>query len=317
MKKFFEEYGFVILASIVVILLIAMASPIGNIIKDNISHFINSSGDKVSNKLSQKEKYTISFNSNGGVLKEENILTMKSRDTFNTLFEGKHFSSTDDDEFLGYENYDFGSAITISTKLSFDDFKYAEYKGNPVQEWFGNWQNAGFGLGYDVQNDLFRLSVNNNGRYSIIGTKNIIKENETHWITGVYDADSKRIELYIDGVLQPVHFNQDTNILGPIKISEVPFGIGNNPSRDERWDIVQFKGDIYKAGLWTRAFTNDEIKDMVENDYINDAIININYESYIPKLEGKTFVGWYDKNGNKIKADTPVTRDMTLTAKWK
>ncbi len=51
MKSFFEEYGFVILAAIVVILLIAMATPIGTLIRSNISHIVESFGEKTTQKL--------------------------------------------------------------------------------------------------------------------------------------------------------------------------------------------------------------------------------------------------------------------------
>lgn len=51
MKKFFEEYGFVILAAIVVILLIAMATPIGTLIRSNVSHIVESFGGKTTQKL--------------------------------------------------------------------------------------------------------------------------------------------------------------------------------------------------------------------------------------------------------------------------
>lgn len=51
MKNFFEEYGFVILAAIVVILLIAMASPIGSLIKVQISNVIVSFGNATEMKL--------------------------------------------------------------------------------------------------------------------------------------------------------------------------------------------------------------------------------------------------------------------------
>ena len=51
MKSFFEEYGFVILAAIIVILLIAMATPIGTLIRSNISHIVESFGEKTNQKL--------------------------------------------------------------------------------------------------------------------------------------------------------------------------------------------------------------------------------------------------------------------------
>lgn len=51
MKSFFEEYGYVILAAIIVILLIAMATPIGTLIRSNISHIVESFGEKTTQKL--------------------------------------------------------------------------------------------------------------------------------------------------------------------------------------------------------------------------------------------------------------------------
>lgn len=51
MKSFFENYGFTILASIVVILLITMASPISSLIRNNISNIIEGFGDKTSQRL--------------------------------------------------------------------------------------------------------------------------------------------------------------------------------------------------------------------------------------------------------------------------
>ncbi len=51
MKSFFEEYGFVILAAIVVILLIAMITPIGSVVKKQITGIIISFDDKTNIKL--------------------------------------------------------------------------------------------------------------------------------------------------------------------------------------------------------------------------------------------------------------------------
>ena len=59
MKKFFEEYGFVILASIIVILLIAITTPIGTVVKNNISNIIDSFSDKASQKLDATSKINL------------------------------------------------------------------------------------------------------------------------------------------------------------------------------------------------------------------------------------------------------------------
>ena len=52
MKSFLEEYGFAILAAIVVILLIAMATPVGNLIKNQILGVIDSFANRTEAKLS-------------------------------------------------------------------------------------------------------------------------------------------------------------------------------------------------------------------------------------------------------------------------
>ena len=51
MKSFFEEYGFVILAAIVVILLIAMCTPLGKVVRQNIESIMNSFSAKTNSML--------------------------------------------------------------------------------------------------------------------------------------------------------------------------------------------------------------------------------------------------------------------------
>lgn len=52
MKSFLQEYGFAILAAIVVIIIIAMCTPIGNVIRNQISGVIETFSEKTSSKLS-------------------------------------------------------------------------------------------------------------------------------------------------------------------------------------------------------------------------------------------------------------------------
>ena len=92
-----------------------------------------------------------------------------------------------DNELLGYANYDFGSAITVSTKVSFDAFD------NDDQEWFNNFEDAGFGFGYSKQYDSFYFNVHTNGTYHWVYVKRKFSENEAFWITGVYDASMDRM----------------------------------------------------------------------------------------------------------------------------
>ena len=271
--------------------------------------------DEENTEVAAIEKATITFNSNGGVLNNKALTVTKNiGDTYGMLSgEGKHFESSKDNENLGYANYDFGNKITISTKIKFDKFSY--------QEWFGNWESAGFGLGCDPQRNSLYLSVNTNGGYKVMYIPNTLNINEEHWITAVYDAPSDKMQIYIDGILQSGELSlegENNPTKGSIKVSKAPFVLGCNPDLWTDGSInlssAQFHGSIYKAGLWTKALTDDEIKDMVENDYIkSDALINLDYA---PIKEGYTFLGWYDEDGNKASSNTIVTRDMTLTARW-
>ena len=54
MKSFFEEYGFVILAAVVVIALIAMASPVGEAVEDNMKSIVNGFGSKVASQITSE-----------------------------------------------------------------------------------------------------------------------------------------------------------------------------------------------------------------------------------------------------------------------
>ena len=51
MKAIFEEYGFVILAAVVVLLLIGMATPIGNAIETSIISVVDNMAEQVNNQV--------------------------------------------------------------------------------------------------------------------------------------------------------------------------------------------------------------------------------------------------------------------------
>lgn len=288
--------------------------------QENINAEEENANDKIADEenieTSAVEKATITFNTNGGVLSNKTLTTMKNiGDTYGMLSgEGKHFESSKDNEVLGYANYDFGSKITISTKINFDNF-------DSTQEWFGNWETAGFGLGYDSYDNRIYLSVCTNGDYKVMYIPNTLDINEDHWITAVYDAPFDKMQIYIDGILQSGELSLDDEnnpTKGPINVSKAPFALGCNP---DIWNDglthlegSQFFGNIYKAGVWTKVLSKAEIIDMVMNDYIKgDALINLDY---VPIKGGYTFLGWYDEDGNKVSSNTIVTRDMTLTARW-
>ena len=93
MKSFFEEYGFVILAAIVVILLIAMATPIGDLVKAQITGIVDSFANKTESKLNAVDAgaITVRATTSKGVVtlswdaeKKEDKFTAKTRVTVST-----------------------------------------------------------------------------------------------------------------------------------------------------------------------------------------------------------------------------------------
>lgn len=260
-----------------------------------------------------EEQYTVTFDPNGGTMENIKTATKTSGSTYGFLSgEGKNFASTADDERLGYANYDFGSAITISTKVSFDTFD----KGD--QDWFNNYENAGFGFGYNKSRDCFCFGVHTNGAYHKVFVKRQFSKNETFWLTGVYDTSSDRMEVYINGELQSPYEYVHSSQKGSITVSPVVFSDGGNPTSDENFEqITQFYGTLYKAGLWTTAMSQEQITDMVNNDYINSAaLINLDY---VPRRVGYSFDGWHEDVNNpstKITSTAKVAKNTTLHAKW-
>ena len=67
MKTFLEEYGFVILIAIVIILLIVMATPVGNSIKASVLRLVDSFDSKTSAKIEKTNK-EVNTTLNGSVL---------------------------------------------------------------------------------------------------------------------------------------------------------------------------------------------------------------------------------------------------------
>lgn len=259
---------------------------------------------------------TITFDTNGGTLDNKTTVEATTGSNYGFLAgEGKHFASSADNENLGYKSYDFGSTLTISTKVSFDTF---DCDTGGEQIWFSNLESGGFGFGYNKSTDSFYFEVHTNGSYHLETAKrNTIKTNETHWFTGVYDANTDKMEFYIDGVLQKggsVHNSAKKNIT----IANAQVSMGNNPKPDASFGKQQFYGMIYKAGLWTSALTQAQVTDMIENDYINkEALINTDYT---PRNSNYPFEGWYeDLNdpNSKITANTKIIKSTTLYAKWK
>ena len=72
MKTFLEEYGFVILIAVVVIMLVVIASPIGETIKTSVSGLVDGFGNKTVAKIDKTDK-EVNLTLNGSILTIESI----------------------------------------------------------------------------------------------------------------------------------------------------------------------------------------------------------------------------------------------------
>ena len=267
------------------------------------------------------QKSNINLNLDGGTMPSGNTTVQKyTGETFGFLSGNrKKMNSANDSELLReYANYEFGSKITVSTKVNFDNF-------NHTQEWINNFEAAGFGLGYNIERDSIFIEVftKDDVWYQSYEIKRTINDNEDHWITGTYDTAKGEASIYIDGIKQQGEYKklEDANgTKGDIKPSPLGIALGANPGDGGNgYDFPAFselfEGTFYKAGIWKRILSEQEIKDMVNNDYIkSDALINVDY---VPVKEGYTFLGWKDENENKIEPNTLVRGNTTLTAIWR
>ena len=99
MKSFFEEYGFVILAAIVVILLIAMCTPIGNLVKSQITGIVDSFANKTNTKLNAVDagENTAYLRYDGDVIKLD-VSSANSTDKFTYIVHGTASGQSKDSE---------------------------------------------------------------------------------------------------------------------------------------------------------------------------------------------------------------------------
>lgn len=132
MKSFFEEYGFVILAAIVVILLIAMATPIGDLVKAQITGIVDSFANKTESKLNAVDAgaITVRATTSGGKVylkwdaeKKEDTFTVQYRAS-NTTKETNWKTSAE----IGTGASDKARELTIS-----NDTSGADQAGEPLK----------------------------------------------------------------------------------------------------------------------------------------------------------------------------------------
>ena len=130
MKSFFEEYGFVILAAIVVILLIAMCTPIGNLVKSQITGIVDSFANKTNTKLNAVDagENTAYLRYEGSTIKLD-VSSANSTDEFKYIVHytsGGTANKTTEADFKSGDSEDKKTAGSMTVTGNFD-------KGSTVQ----------------------------------------------------------------------------------------------------------------------------------------------------------------------------------------
>ena len=217
MKKFFEEYGFVILVAIVVIILIAMVSPIGGLIKTQISDIATSFGKKTDIKLRAvsdgNNTANLRYDSDGKI--QLDFSSKNSTDTFtayaNYISEGKEI---EDEPLTNIVNHPAGTAA-ISLASIADIGKYLQIKliNDGTQEIFysnglaiqnntksaKNDENSEIVL--DVgstiileEKEYLILKKSNNNQYLLMAKENITKMNQQNYHPELKETYKKEYE---------------------------------------------------------------------------------------------------------------------------
>lgn len=260
---------------------------------------------------------TITYDANGGTLSTTKTQQFYTGTPYKTPENPKSFSgtNTDDCEDLGYYNYSFGNKLTISAKIRFNSSD--DTLPQKSQEFFCNYEWAGFGLGLgEDARPFFSVFRENKDDYDILHSKTKIKPNETYWITSVYDGPNNTMSIYINGEkTNTVQLSTTDN--SNIKVSPLGLSLGGNPTGGCQYSNLT-KGDIWKCGLWQNALSDEEVMKMYKTDTLAEGSF-ISRDFSAPKKNYYLFDGWYTQptGGDKITTGSIIKSSMTLYAHYK
>ena len=155
MKSFLEEYGFVILAAIVVILIIAMCTPVGNLIKRQVMNVADSFAGKSKSKLSAvdagEDSVQIKQSAIGEI--EVTVTSNSTTDKFDVQYRVKADKST-------WENWTIlgdGDLINNESKQHTEKFSITVQDGYSIQV---RVKNIGKNDNYYMESNVIRYKAN-------------------------------------------------------------------------------------------------------------------------------------------------------------
>ena len=147
----------------------------------------------------------------------------------------------------GLINYDFDSTASIVMRVKFN----ALTDGTTIQEFFGNWESGGMGIGLKANNTLYYNAYINSAYPEAVNTATVTTNT---WYTVVGTYDGSQMLLYVNGTQVAA-----TSVTGTIGLSAAPFAIGGNPS--SIYDVVTTSANaVYSDALiFDRALSSEEI----------------------------------------------------------
>lgn len=181
---------------------------------------------------------------------------------------------TNESYYMGLDNYNFGNNMALVIRLKFNELgKWIEY--------FGNWENAGGGLGLESETDYFYFNLysqSNDAYYKFLSNQAAYK-NRWYIVAGV--LENGKMKLYIDGELQTNSAGGTYTELpgGNVKPSEMGILVGGNPQPENSALRLPAPITVSDALIFNRALTQTEITNYFskpsEPIYFNgDALVN-------------------------------------------
>lgn len=168
---------------------------------------------------------------------------------------------------LGFSDYDFKNAISLVIRVKFNELE------QKLTEYFGNWENAGGGLGIKADDRFyFNLYNHNSNRYISFDSTKIANEDQWYIVTGVLSEGT--MKLYLNGV--PLKTNSGATTVpfgGNVRISPLDFLVGGNPSSDSSL-YHPAKITVSDALIYNRGLTAAEVGNNFSNPDGGIGVIN-------------------------------------------
>ena len=167
---------------------------------------------------------------------------------------------------MGLENEDFGNNMSLVIRLKFNNFN------NHYMEYFGNWEQAGGGLGLkeNSHNFYFNLYSNTKNDYCEFASNEYAVTD--HWYIVVGILDNEKLKMYLDGnQLTTADGKTEVDLPGGVKPSPYPIIVGGNP-QGENPLLAPVPITVSNALVFNRALTPTEI-----NNYFSQPKAPINY----------------------------------------